>query len=203
VWGADVGPGMRSTLYSHMTHLRAVIADAATAGGLAASVQRRSGGYLLLAPVDAVDLVRSRRLAELARTSPSDPAVRAALLTDALALWRGEPLTGVTGTWAENLRHVLTQQRIALLTQWAEQENDLGSTTSSSTGRPPRWPTTRWRSRSSRCSCGRLPGRDGRRKRSPGTRTVVPCSPRNSAPSQVRSCAGCTRRSCATTRNAR
>ncbi|MCW6005695.1 tetratricopeptide repeat protein [Micromonospora sp. CPCC 205371] len=125
VWGAEAAPANRATLYSHITRIRQLVADAAAASRSPAAVQRVPNGYVLRAEPDAIDLFRCRRLADLARDAPAGPA-RAALLRESLELWRGEPLSGVTGAWADRVRHALTDQRIALLAAWAADEIDVG-----------------------------------------------------------------------------
>jgi DNA-binding SARP family transcriptional activator len=109
VWGADAAPRARATLHSYVSRLRRVLA---AADGTGVVIVRRSGGYALACdgagPV--VDLQRFRELCALAR-GDDGRAVRS--LTEALALWRGEALTGVRGQWAEAERFRLGQERLA------------------------------------------------------------------------------------------
>ncbi|MFI9815840.1 AfsR/SARP family transcriptional regulator [Saccharothrix variisporea] len=107
VWGADTPRRGRATLHSHISRLRGAFAGALT-------VVHRSGGYTLeLDQADrAVDLLRFRALRDRARRADDD-ARRVAPLVEALALWRGEPLTGVSGLWAEGERDRWQQERWA------------------------------------------------------------------------------------------
>ncbi|WP_322746684.1 AfsR/SARP family transcriptional regulator [Saccharothrix syringae] len=91
----------RAVLTSYVSRLRQALAGHDGAVGLV----RRSGGYLLEADESVIDLHRFRALA--ARTGDVDA------LTGALALWRGEPLAGLSGPWVEAERDRLRQERLA------------------------------------------------------------------------------------------
>ncbi|MBM7814752.1 AfsR/SARP family transcriptional regulator [Saccharothrix algeriensis] len=106
VWGGDAPVRARGTLSSYLSRLRQALAGA---GGV--ELVRRSGGYLLAAEESAVDLCRFRALARRARGAEDAEAVR--LLTEALDLWRGEPLSGLTGPWAQAERDRLRQEELA------------------------------------------------------------------------------------------
>ncbi|MEV1172951.1 BTAD domain-containing putative transcriptional regulator, partial [Nonomuraea sp. NPDC049784] len=109
VWGEQVPPGARRTLYTIITRIRRdVLADDG-------AVVRRLGGYLLDVDESAVDVSRFRCLADQATAKP-DPALP---LGEALALWRGDPLTGLPGEWAERARHRLRDERRETLLRWA------------------------------------------------------------------------------------
>jgi DNA-binding SARP family transcriptional activator/tetratricopeptide (TPR) repeat protein len=97
VWGDDTPRRGRATLHSHISRLRR-----AFEGALA--IEHRADGYTLVVD-DAVrvDLLRFRALRDQARAA-GDAADRAALLTEALALWRGPPLSGLSGEWVEGER---------------------------------------------------------------------------------------------------
>lgn len=101
VWGADAAPRARTTLHSYVSRLRRVVA---AIGGLA--IEHRSGGYVLTG--DAIDLLRFHDLRTRARAGDA-----AGLLTEALALWRAEALTGLDGEWAREERDRLEQERLA------------------------------------------------------------------------------------------
>ncbi|SER71588.1 DNA-binding transcriptional activator of the SARP family [Lentzea xinjiangensis] len=108
VWGPDRPRRARAALHSHISRLRRTLLGAAGVG-----IVLRSGGYLLT--VDhadhPVDLHRFRDLRTRARDADDRQAVE--LLTEAVALWRGEPLTGLTGQWAEAERDRLRQELLA------------------------------------------------------------------------------------------
>ncbi|MGV9362236.1 BTAD domain-containing putative transcriptional regulator [Amycolatopsis sp. NPDC003731] len=93
VWGADTPRRGRATLHSHLSRLRGAFDGALT-------IAHRSGGYALEIDQEepAVDLLRFRALRDQAE---ADDARTVALLTEAVALWRGTPLTGLSGDWVE------------------------------------------------------------------------------------------------------
>lgn len=107
VSGTDVAHRSRATLHSYISRLRRALSDAATV-----SIVRRSGGYALItdSAEPVTDLHRFRDLCTRARGDDGQ-AVRA--WTEALALWQGQPLTGVDGEWAEAERDRLAQERLA------------------------------------------------------------------------------------------
>ncbi|MFD7658725.1 BTAD domain-containing putative transcriptional regulator, partial [Actinosynnema sp. NPDC059797] len=106
VWGEHPPPKARTALLSYVSRLRRVLPGAPTA-----VVVRRSGGYLLAVEESAVDLHRFRTLSARAGRAGDADAVR--LLTEALALWRGEALTGPGGEWATAERDRLGRERLA------------------------------------------------------------------------------------------
>ncbi|WP_313887888.1 AfsR/SARP family transcriptional regulator [Lentzea alba] len=107
VWGAEPPPRSRATLHSYLSRLRQ-----AFAGTTAVTLASRADGYALVTDESAVDLMRFRALRDEARRQRDDEAV-ARVLTEAAALWRGEPLTGVGGEWAGHTRDLLAGERDA------------------------------------------------------------------------------------------
>ncbi|WP_433259900.1 BTAD domain-containing putative transcriptional regulator [Actinosynnema sp. CS-041913] len=103
VWGVDPPLRVRATLSSYVSRLRQV--------GEGVRLVLRAGGYVLVADEDAVDLHLFRRLCVQARAAGGDERA-AALLTEALGLWRGEPLGGLDGEWAAGERDRLRQERL-------------------------------------------------------------------------------------------
>ena len=88
LWPDDPPANAVRNLQSYISRLRQAIGDA--------RVTWVPGGYRL--DLDDTDLRRAERLvAEADNTARSDPARSAALLTDALGLWRGEPLADLPG----------------------------------------------------------------------------------------------------------
>jgi DNA-binding SARP family transcriptional activator len=81
-------------------------------------VATRAPGYVLVAELSELDLVRFERLVEQARRA--EPASAARLLREALALWRGpaladlayEPSAQTEIGRLEELRHAVLEQRI-------------------------------------------------------------------------------------------
>ncbi|MDC0768752.1 AfsR/SARP family transcriptional regulator [Streptomyces sp. HD] len=111
-WGADPPEGARRALYAHIARIRRLAERLDDDGEGRLPVLRRSGGYQLDLDPDRVDLHRFHRLAALARDSAQPDPMRATLLREALALWRGEPLAGLPGTWPVRMREAWRRQRV-------------------------------------------------------------------------------------------
>jgi DNA-binding SARP family transcriptional activator len=105
VWGHAPPDAALNVLYGYIARLRKALAPAG------AALARRSGGYLLDAPPERVDVHRFRRL--LREAESADPGRRLSLLDEALTLWRGTPFAGVAGPWIATTRRVLEDQRLS------------------------------------------------------------------------------------------
>jgi DNA-binding SARP family transcriptional activator len=123
VWGDRPPNGAREALYSHLARVRRALADA----GPGARIVRRSGGYLLEIDPDRVDLHRFRRLVARARAAGCPDAERAAALREALGLWRGQPLTGISGPWADRMREAWHQRYLDAVVVWADAGTDAAT----------------------------------------------------------------------------
>ena len=132
VWDERPPPGARNVLYAHLSRVRKVFAVAAKveeqAGGRRrpATLDRRSGGYLVRIEPDRVDLHRFRRLVDDARATGLTDRSRAAKLSEAIGLWRGDPLCGLTGEWIGRLRVNLRRQHVDVVVAWGTAELRLG-----------------------------------------------------------------------------
>lgn len=105
VWGERTPQRVQGTLYSYLSRLRGAL------GGIeGVEVVRRPGGYLLETEA-TVDLHQFRDLVARARTV--DDARAAALMREALELWRGEPCAAVDSPWFRDLRQTLEQERLS------------------------------------------------------------------------------------------
>jgi DNA-binding SARP family transcriptional activator/tetratricopeptide (TPR) repeat protein len=104
IWGEDPPLRAHPTLRSYLSRLRSLLP---TDG---CSICRRSGGYVVEVAEEMVDLHRFRRFSANARDADDDTA--AALLTDALALWRGSPLAGWDTPWAASIREALHAEKL-------------------------------------------------------------------------------------------
>jgi DNA-binding SARP family transcriptional activator/tetratricopeptide (TPR) repeat protein len=112
VWGDDAPPTAATTLQNHVSHLRGVL-------GRRSAIMARSPGYLLDIKGGATDLQEAERLIREGTHAP-DAEHRERQLLAAVALWRGDPLAGLTDlAWfrdhALRLDHLLLQARHALL----------------------------------------------------------------------------------------
>jgi DNA-binding SARP family transcriptional activator/Tfp pilus assembly protein PilF len=127
VWGDRPPSGAVRLLNTHITRIRRMFEQAcAAAGDAVIEVSRRAGGYVLQVEPERVDLHRFRRLVTRAEAPDGPAGDRVTLLRQALALWRGEALTGLPGSWVEQTRHAWNQQRLAAVLAWATAELQAG-----------------------------------------------------------------------------
>jgi DNA-binding SARP family transcriptional activator len=109
---------------THMAVLQNAVAGLRRALG-AETIVTRAPGYLIRVDAGQLDLARVRRLVDEARAS--EPSRRARLLSEALGLWRGEPLAEFTfEPFAQAEIARLVEFRLALLEERAEAELALG-----------------------------------------------------------------------------
>jgi DNA-binding SARP family transcriptional activator/tetratricopeptide (TPR) repeat protein len=113
-----------AAVYVHVSGLRRTLEQASAAEDRAvpASLDRQPGGYLLRVDADEVDLHRFRRLTVEARERGCPPAERVRLLREALGLWRGPALAGLSGEWAARMREGWGQERLDSVVAWADAE---------------------------------------------------------------------------------
>ncbi|WP_053723828.1 AfsR/SARP family transcriptional regulator [Streptomyces sp. WM6378] len=88
LWDGEPPSTARNSLHGHISRLRRLLAD--TPG---VSLRTHGAAYALHVDPADVDALRFRALAERARDIPDEPG--AALLRQALGLWRGDMLTGL------------------------------------------------------------------------------------------------------------
>lgn len=105
VWRDEPTNDMRDAVCTYVSRLRRPLRQAAEGSTPAPEIRRDNGGYVLT-PDDAnADLHRARSLVRQARQKQTgDPVRSAELLGEAAALWRGTPLAGLRGLWAEQMR---------------------------------------------------------------------------------------------------
>ncbi len=89
---------------------------------------QQAHAYALDIDPDSVDCHRYRRLTAQARAvaDTGDDAQALALFQRAENLWRGEPLAGLTGLWAESIRTSLEERRLAATLSRAAVELRMG-----------------------------------------------------------------------------
>jgi DNA-binding SARP family transcriptional activator/tetratricopeptide (TPR) repeat protein len=119
VWGDDPPAQVRRSLQAHLSRVRRLL------DGVGHQLMRGPGGYRLAVAPEQLDLHRFRALVARAEEA-SAPEERAALFEEARALWRGEPLAGQRGAWADGCRHRWAQEWIAATLSWAEAMIDAG-----------------------------------------------------------------------------
>ncbi|WP_157751361.1 AfsR/SARP family transcriptional regulator [Actinoplanes derwentensis] len=125
VWG-DEPPGQAvKTLSTYITRIRRVLHESFRDSPV--TVVNQPGGYRLTARPDQVDLFRFRDLVDEAREQACPREKRAIVLRQAVALHRGDPLTGASGAWATRTREHLNGELLAAQAEWAEAELAVGN----------------------------------------------------------------------------
>src|SRR5512142_535149 len=126
IWDQAPPASVQAAVYSHVSGIRRLLdqLNGATCGGAQVRLQRQPGGYVLMIDPDAVDLHRFQRLVAGARDA--DDRERAAMLRQALGLWRGDPLAGVVGAWGARMRQSWIAQRLDAVVAWARAELATG-----------------------------------------------------------------------------
>ena len=127
VWGEDPPGQAARTLGTYITRIRRVLEQSFSDSSV--TVINQPGGYRLTAQPEQVDLFRFRELVVQARVPSHSPAERVELLRRAVALHRGDPLTGVEGAWAVRTREQLTGEILTARAEWAEAELAVGNAT--------------------------------------------------------------------------
>jgi predicted ATPase/DNA-binding SARP family transcriptional activator len=119
VWGTDPPPTVTTALQVQISALRK---------SLGSRLVTAASGYRLDVADDDVDAARFARLiAEARQHLTTQPAKAAAGLAAALALWRGEPYSGVrAGSDVEAVRQALTELRLSALEDRLDAELALG-----------------------------------------------------------------------------
>jgi DNA-binding SARP family transcriptional activator/tetratricopeptide (TPR) repeat protein len=107
VWGERPPRQPRNALYGYVSRLRGVLTalDGVT-------IERDRGGYVLAADPLTVDVHRFESLLRQARTTADDHAALA-LYDEALALWRGTPLSELDSPWVDSVRGELERKHEA------------------------------------------------------------------------------------------
>jgi DNA-binding transcriptional activator of the SARP family len=119
VWGTEPPDGARRALHAHIARIRRLCERLDGIDGVPFRLVRRSGGYVLEARPDQVDILRFRNLVGRARETGRSDDARTSLLREALGLWRGEPLAGLSGQWAARVREAWRRQHIDAAVGWA------------------------------------------------------------------------------------
>ncbi|MFJ4948509.1 BTAD domain-containing putative transcriptional regulator [Streptomyces sp. NPDC088760] len=113
-----------SSLQAKVSQLRRALDDAEP--GARALVAHQPPGYSLEVPADDLDSGRFRDLVGRARLA-EDPAEKAALLTEGLALWRGEAFADFADQpFARTAAAALEEERLAAVEEYAEARLELG-----------------------------------------------------------------------------
>ncbi|MBA8957137.1 BTAD domain-containing putative transcriptional regulator [Actinomadura namibiensis] len=128
LWGDDPPARAVGALRTYVSRLRRLLEPGRGSGDAARVLVTVGGGYALRLPdgaLDAADFERDLAAAEAARAA-GDPAGARELLRTALGRWRGEPLAGVPGPFAETQRARLAERRLTALDRRFALDLELG-----------------------------------------------------------------------------
>ncbi|MFJ9776191.1 BTAD domain-containing putative transcriptional regulator [Kitasatospora sp. NPDC101157] len=133
LWDQEPPPSALTSLYSHVSHLRALLRRAARTGGTenpreTPTIDTRSHTYTLRADPQLIDWWRYldlARQAALLAGNGQDHQART-VLSRAEELWGGEPLAGLPGSWARATRATMADQRFAITLQRIEIDLRIG-----------------------------------------------------------------------------
>ncbi|MCC3768063.1 tetratricopeptide repeat protein [Streptomyces sp. UNOC14_S4] len=128
VWGDEAPPNALGSLRTHVFTLRRLLEPGRAPRAAARTLLTTGDGYTLRVAPEDVDLtVFELRTAEARRALAAGRPERArSLLVSALDLWRGSPLVGVPGPYAEAQRARLEELRLAAVEARREAEIALG-----------------------------------------------------------------------------
>lgn len=118
IWGDNPPARVEVSLQSYVARLRRTLDPERSAGRPAERLRTHPGGYSLDVAADEVDARRFTHIVRAARTRVSGaPAEAEHLLTEALALWRGEAYSGFVGPALEAEATRLDELRMAATEQ--------------------------------------------------------------------------------------
>ncbi|MFI9788228.1 BTAD domain-containing putative transcriptional regulator [Kitasatospora sp. NPDC051984] len=119
LWDGEPPPSAAGTLQVYISRLRSALRKAnetaGSADGPPVESISRSGTYVLRAETDQVDWQLFHRLAVQARSlvEVGDDRGALAALDRASDIWQGEPLAGLPGLWAAQMRSLMKGRRFA------------------------------------------------------------------------------------------
>lgn len=117
VWGVDAPTTAEGSVYTYVSGLRRAMEPDRSQRAASTPLASEGTGYRLHLAADALDAtrfdtLRAEAVAALARDAADDAV---GLADRALALWQGEPLTGLPGPFATAARERLVASRLSLL----------------------------------------------------------------------------------------
>ncbi|MEV6767243.1 BTAD domain-containing putative transcriptional regulator [Nocardia sp. NPDC051030] len=128
VWGSEPPARAAGAIRNHIADLRAVLEPGRPARTPPTMLVSAGDGYALRLPPGAVDVEIAAETVRLATEAEQagDPVRAHGLLTELRSLWRGEPLSGVPGPYAESQRTRFIERRFAVRRTRIDLELTLG-----------------------------------------------------------------------------
>jgi tetratricopeptide (TPR) repeat protein/DNA-binding SARP family transcriptional activator len=119
IWDEHPPAKAREALHAHISRIRGALR---MAGGDAPPILSRTNSYALEVDPERVDLRCYTSCVDRARSlrDNGDDETGLRLLDRAEALWHGEPLAGITGSWAEHLRSAVGETSLVAAMTRAE-----------------------------------------------------------------------------------
>lgn len=122
VWDDAPPNGARGVVHTYVSRLRGALREACAHSATCVPLLRTDAGYAIQVEPDQVDMKAFQALIRRARTVAPGDARRMAWLELAWSMWRGEPLAGIGGAWAERVRmsqrHLLHE--LVIMRAWEE-----------------------------------------------------------------------------------
>ncbi|WP_219825854.1 AfsR/SARP family transcriptional regulator [Nonomuraea typhae] len=123
MWGPTPPGTARSQIHGAVTGIRRAL----RAAGLPDALRTKAAGYVLVPEPGQLDLEEfTTQVAHAHERAATEPDAAAAQLRAALALWVGQPLTGVNADYAPDARSRLEERRLAAFERLADLELSLG-----------------------------------------------------------------------------
>jgi DNA-binding SARP family transcriptional activator len=124
IWGGGAPRSARAQVHAGMHAIKRRLAELGAPG----LFRGGTSGYQVDVPPGGVDLLDVEAQVRRARRwrEAGDRRAAVAALRSALGLWRGEPLAGAEGAFAEYVRVELVERRLGILEELAGLELELG-----------------------------------------------------------------------------
>ncbi|WP_033038250.1 AfsR/SARP family transcriptional regulator [Streptomyces monomycini] len=130
LWDGTPPGKARESVHTYVSRIRKSIrvAAAVSGGTESAAIKHHAHTYTLEILPERIDWHRFQDLVSRARRLSDDGCggEAVALLHQADDLWRGDPLAGLPGSWAERMRTSLTEQRLSATTSRIAMQLRLG-----------------------------------------------------------------------------
>ncbi|MCX5235979.1 tetratricopeptide repeat protein [Streptomyces prunicolor] len=111
IWDDHPPVKAREALHAHVSRIRRALR---IAGGDAPAIVSRTNAYVMRVDPDCVDLrCYTNRVTQSRSLRESDEEAALHLLDRADAVWYGEPLAGIAGSWPEHLRAAVGETSLA------------------------------------------------------------------------------------------
>lgn len=117
VWESRPPGNARRTLHSHISRIRKIFSVPSPGADRSPRLLRHDAGYVLQADAGSIDAHAFQRMVEKARGL--GPEECADLLEQALGLWKGEALAGLSGDWVEHRRERYRRMYSDATVSWA------------------------------------------------------------------------------------